>query len=258
LRNAIRDLSAGNGDLTRRLPANSGDEIGVIAQSFNAFMESLRQMFLKVREQTDCMSGHVDTIDAASQRLASGSQMTANIAGQNSAAIDELTQSVSYIVGNSRSAADLVRQASSLSSDSATSMRQAVSEISGVSQSMESLTSAMQSLETQSAQIGSIATIIKEIADQTNLLALNAAIEAARAGEQGRGFAVVADEVRKLAERTASATIEIDQKLRAMRDNSGQAVVRADETRHAVHPASPSFPTYSARLPRSRTPCAWW
>jgi methyl-accepting chemotaxis protein len=146
----------------------------------------------------------------------------------------EAVRSIGHIAENTKDASQSIRKAGELSAESSVSVSKVSAEIHQASQSMDELANSMSSLEQRSTQIGTIANVIKEIADQTKLLALNAAIEAARAGEQGRGFAVVADEVRKLAERTAKATVEIEQMVSFMHSEAGLAMSRVGQTHVAV------------------------
>ena len=234
LRDAMQALTSGQGDLTSRLTVEGEDEIGVIAKSFNTFMGQLHGMFLRVRDQTQFLNSSVEELGRMAEHLSRNSRDNAELAEATAATIEEITVSVSHIADNTREAARNVDQAGSLSVDSADSVGRVSGEISHVAQSMDVLSGVMTDLESRSSQVGSIAAVIKEIADQTNLLALNAAIEAARAGEQGRGFAVVADEVRKLAERTGQATVEIDRMVSAMRQATEQAMSRVGETHDSV------------------------
>ncbi|WP_035061566.1 methyl-accepting chemotaxis protein [Andreprevotia chitinilytica] len=234
LRDAMKSLASGQGDLTVRLDANSGDEIGEIAGSFNTFMGQLREMFLRVKEGTGHLTTGVASINEMTTRLAKDSQHNADMASATAATIEEITVSIGVIADNTQSATNAVNEAGNVSAASAQSVARVADEIGQVAASMDKLSGVMSGLEASSQKIASIADVIKDISDQTNLLALNAAIEAARAGEQGRGFAVVADEVRKLAERTGKATIEIADMVRNMRSESGDAMQHAEHTSKAV------------------------
>ncbi|WP_172198099.1 methyl-accepting chemotaxis protein [Niveibacterium sp. COAC-50] len=248
LRDAMRGLASGSGDLTQRLHVDSGDEIGAIAGSFNLFMEQLRSMFQRVREQTDLLGASVEQLGAMTQQLSSGSRHSADLTTQTAATIEEITVSIAHTASHAQDVAHSAEQAGQMSSTNAAAVSSVASEIDTISKSMDVLSEAMKDLEARSAQIGSVANVIKEIADQTNLLALNAAIEAARAGEQGRGFAVVADEVRKLAERTGKATVEIDQMVGGMRTNAANAMLRVGETHAAVQTGVGQVATVLAQI----------
>ena len=234
LSEAMRALTTGHGDLTIRLAVESEDETGRIARSFNLFMEQLHGMFVRVRDQSERLNRSVAELGDLANQLAQVSSANTDLAEATAATIEEITVSVSHIADNTQGAAQVVSEAGDLSQQSSTSVGRVSQEIGAVAQAMDSLSEVMRELETRSGQVGSIASVIKEIADQTNLLALNAAIEAARAGEQGRGFAVVADEVRKLAERTSSATVEIEQMVSAMRAASESAMGRVAQTHVTV------------------------
>ena len=233
LRDAMATLASGRGDLTSRLELSNNDEIGQIARSFNAFVEQLHGMFLRVRDHTSTLGDNVGQILTMADNLTHNSQNVTDLTSQTAATIEEITVSIAHIANNTDDAITVIRDADRLTNTNADMIRHFAGGISQIAGSMEQLSTTMQGLESRSVQIGGIANVIKDIADQTNLLALNAAIEAARAGEQGRGFAVVADEVRKLAERTATATVEIENMVQAMRQESTQAMTKVNDTHDA-------------------------
>ena len=234
LRNTMQTLTSGSGDLTIRLPVDSRDETGQVADAFNQFMAQLRDMFIQVREQSRLLNSNTRQLGQMTEHLASGSQQSANLAEATAATIEQMTVSVAHIATSCRETSDTVSHTGTLSAATASSVEKVSREIGAVAHAMDSVKNVMEELESRSQQVGTIAGVIKDIAEQTNLLALNAAIEAARAGEQGRGFAVVADEVRKLAERTSKATVEIDQMVVVMRHSSGQALERVSLTNSTV------------------------
>lgn len=234
LSDVMRSLTTGSGDLTVRLPVESGDETGQIAQHFNSFMSQLRDMFLSVRNEAESLASGVDKINQMTNRIARDADTQSEMAASTAATIEQLTVSINHVADNTRDADAAARQAGTDSLDSAKAISALAEEIGQVAGAVSALSGVMSQLDGRSREISTIVGVIKEIADQTNLLALNAAIEAARAGEQGRGFAVVADEVRKLAERTGRATIEIGEMIEGMRRDSGEAMGQMDATHRAV------------------------
>ncbi len=234
IRNALAEIAQGEGDLTARLDIRSEDEIGKVAQAFNTFLGRLHEMFRSLNDETARLTGGVRSLEDTMGTIAAESSQLADISSSNAATIEEITVAVSHIADNAGDADRLMHETGDLSAKGVQQVREAASNAARTMDEVNALSTVLEQLETSSEQISGIVEVIREIADQTNLLALNAAIEAARAGEQGRGFAVVADEVRKLAERTAGATLEIGKMIERVRTETGQAASRMRTTTSEV------------------------
>jgi len=166
----------------------------------------------------------IETVGKATDNISASSTQQASAANATAAAIEEMTVSVAHIADSAHSAEQLTHESGNASRKLVGEVRETAEEIALISTTVKQLETVLKGLDSRSMQISNIVGVIKEIADQTNLLALNAAIEAARAGEQGRGFAVVADEVRKLAERTGASTVEIGNMIRFIQEETKSAV----------------------------------
>ena len=223
MRTAIVDIS-NTRDFTRRVTVDSVDEIGQTARLFNEHMESLQSAFRQLHDGIEKVAVSSKTLSSYSHQVAEGSKNQSEATSVMAATVSQVTFGTSIVSAGAIEAVDLSSKSSELSEHGGQIIHRAAEEMSMIADSVRQTSSIIESLGEQSSQISTIVNVIKEVADQTNLLALNAAIEAARAGEQGRGFAVVADEVRKLAERTAKATQDVTTMISAIQTSSHTAV----------------------------------
>ncbi|WP_433766369.1 methyl-accepting chemotaxis protein [Pseudomonas putida] len=222
--NAMENIASGEADLTHHLDSHWRDELTALSGHFNAFTSKLRAVIGQSMQTAD-------SLDNASQSLgeiASNSQRHSQQQSQQmelvAAAIHEVSYAVQEVAKNAEHAANEVRQADEQACKGQHNIDSSLRQIDQLSQTIGQAVEVIQSLARESTQIGTVLEVIRAIAEQTNLLALNAAIEAARAGEQGRGFAVVADEVRLLAQRTQQSTAQIQGMIERLQGNSEAAV----------------------------------
>ena len=212
------------GNLTVRTDMKGGCELSQVAQTFNKMAEEFSSILSQVQKASTEVVGTSSAVADTAERVAQASHQQANEAADAATSADTLNHTIDNLVARSQQVASAAEETSTLAVQGQTVVNQAVAGIRDIAATFGESARLVDALGQRSDQIGQIVAVIKDIADQTNLLALNAAIEAARAGEQGRGFAVVADEVRKLAERTAGATAEISAMIASIQSETRGAV----------------------------------
>jgi methyl-accepting chemotaxis protein len=229
--NALRDIAEGEGDLTRRLRVSSRDEIGELAKSFNSFVEKVHGVTCEFRDTAGNLYSSAEQLSLTTEKTNQGVIRQQSEIDQIASAITQMSGTVQEVARNVAMAARDAEEADSQATQGKNTVEDTMQAIENLAGDIERAADVITRLQKESDNIGAVLEVIGGIAEQTNLLALNAAIEAARAGEQGRGFAVVADEVRTLARRTQSSTQEIQQMIDRLQAGAKEAVTVMEKGR---------------------------
>jgi len=231
--NILRQLAGGN--LTVGIAVDSKCEMGQMLTAMKDMTEKLKKLITDIKSTADNVASASNQLSASSEQMSRGVTEQSGRASQIATSSSEMSQTVVDIAKNASSIEASATKTTKVAQDGEKIVGRSVEEVKAIADTVRESGQLMGSLGERSKQIGEIVSVINDIADQTNLLALNAAIEAARAGEQGRGFAVVADEVRKLAERTAKATSEIGDMIKGIQDEVEKAVTAMNDGTERVN-----------------------